>query len=75
LDNDKTNERLRTKTEVVNVPRYNDDYKEVMLLISRYPRASTNKWIVANEKEVSNYGDTNTNRKIWLSDEMYDVAI
>jgi hypothetical protein len=75
LDNDKTDERLLTKTEVVPVPDYNDDSKKVMLLISRYPRASTNKWIVANEKEVCNFGDTNTNRKIWLSDALKGVAI
>jgi hypothetical protein len=56
LDNDKTNERLLIKTKVVNVPDFDDDnLKEVVLLISRSPLASTKKWILANEKEILNW--------------------
>jgi hypothetical protein len=76
LDNDKTNERLLIKTEVVNVLDLGRcKEKEVMLLISRYPRASTKKWIVANEKEVFNWDFRNTARIISLSEELKVVPI
>jgi hypothetical protein len=71
LDNDKTNERLLTKTEVIPVPECKA-LKKVVLLISRYPLASTKKWIVANEKDVYNWNFycTNTNRKICLPEKL-----
>jgi hypothetical protein len=67
LDNDKTEERLLTKTEVVNVAVWED--KLNVLLISRYPRTSTKKWIVANEKEVFNWDTRNSeDRNIRLNE-------
>jgi hypothetical protein len=72
LDNGKTNERLLTKTKVITDPDF--DEKEVLLLISRYPRASTNKWIVANEKEVFNWDIGTCGRSIYLPEEMEVVA-
>jgi hypothetical protein len=39
VDNDKTKERLLSKTEVVPVPYWEDDTKDVALIISRYPLA------------------------------------
>jgi hypothetical protein len=72
LDNDKTEEKLQTKKEVVNVPNWGE---EDLLLISRYPRASTKKWIVANEGEVFNWEYANNARSIYLPEEMEVVAI
>jgi hypothetical protein len=73
LENGKTNEKLQTKTEVVNLPAWKD--KEVVLLISRYPLSSTKKWIVANKKEVSNLDFQATDRTICLPEELKVVAI
>jgi hypothetical protein len=74
LDNEKTKERLLTKTEVVNVPRIKQ-LKEVVLLISRYPIASTKKWIVANEKDALNWDFKTNDRIISLSLELKVVGI
>jgi hypothetical protein len=68
LDNDKTKERLLTKMK--------EEKWEVVLLISRYPLASTKKWIVENEKEVSNWDlSTVSRRTICLNQELKIVAI
>jgi hypothetical protein len=75
LDNDKTEEKLLTKTEVIDLPDWDDDLKEVLLLISRYPRASTKKWIMANEKEVFNWDYGNNDRTISLSEGLEVVPI
>jgi hypothetical protein len=73
LDNGKTNERLLTKTKVITDPDF--DEKEVLLLISRYPRTSTKKWIVTNEKEAFNWDIRTNARSIYLPEEMEVVAI
>jgi hypothetical protein len=76
LDNGKTKERLLTKIEEVDVSDWNwdDTFKEVVLQISRYPLASTKKWIEENKKEVSTW-DFTTTRTIRLSKELKVVAI
>jgi hypothetical protein len=65
LDNYKSKERLQTKME------------KAKLLISRYPLASTNKWIAENEKEALNwdYNAKNGSRTIYLSEELKGVEI
>jgi hypothetical protein len=71
LDNDKTKERLVTKTEEVD-PKL----EKWELLIARFPLVSTKKWIVENEKEVLNWDFCGKNgRKIYLSNELKVVAI
>jgi hypothetical protein len=50
LNNGKTKEILLTKMEEGKVLSW-----EVFLLISRYPQASSKKWIEENEKEVLNW--------------------
>jgi hypothetical protein len=66
LDNGKTKERLLTKME--------EEKWKVVLLISRYPLASTKKWIVENEKEVLNW-KVGADKTIYFSDELRVVAI
>jgi hypothetical protein len=66
LDNGKTKEKLLTKTKIVNVPEPDEELKEVVLLISRYPLASTRKWTMENAKEVFNWV-TDNDRQICLS--------
>jgi hypothetical protein len=46
----------------------------ISLLISRYPLASTKKWIEENEKEVFNW-DLTTARTICLTEELKVVPI
>jgi hypothetical protein len=71
LVNDKTKERLQTKMEPIP-----DDWEEVYLLISRYPLASTKKWIEENEKEVLVYDlNEDKDRRIYLTEELKIVAI
>jgi hypothetical protein len=43
--------------------RIENDWEEVVLLISRYSLASTKKWIVENEKEVRNW-ESGADKKI-----------
>jgi hypothetical protein len=73
LDNDKTKERLVTIMGEAD-PKLKK--WEVVLLISRYPLASTKKWIEENEKEVLNWTFSAQNtRRIYLSKELKVVAI
>jgi hypothetical protein len=72
LDNGKTKERLLTKMDEVEVQ--DDDWEVVVLLISRYPLASTKKWIEENEKEVLDW-EFSTDKTIHLSDELKVVPI
>jgi hypothetical protein len=65
LDNGKTNERLLIKM---------GKKWEVVLQISRYPLASTKKWIEENEKEVLNW-EFGADKTIYLSGELRVVAI
>jgi hypothetical protein len=68
LDNGQTKERLLTKMDEVKL--------EVVLQISRYPLASTKKWIEENEKEVLNWKfSTQNGRRIYLSRELKVGAI
>jgi hypothetical protein len=72
LDNGKTKERL----EIVKVQE--EEWEEVVLLISRCPLGSTKKWIEENVKEALNwdFGEGNDNgRKIYLTDELKVVPI
>jgi hypothetical protein len=70
LYNGKSKERLVTKMEKTGL----EEWK--MLLISRYPLASTKKWIEENEKEVLNWDFSAENgRTIYLTDEMKVVPI
>jgi hypothetical protein len=73
LDNGKTKERFLTKMEVVNVP---EQREYVVLLISRYPLASTKKWIVENEKELLNleFNAVENDRTIYLVKELKVIA-
>jgi hypothetical protein len=76
LDNEKTKERVLTKMEEATMQE--KKWQGVMLLISRYPLASTKKWIVANEKEVLNldfFEGYAHRRIIYLSDELNVVQI
>jgi hypothetical protein len=71
LDNGKTQERLLIKMEEAD-PKW----KQIVLLISRYPQASTKKWIVENEKEVLNSDFSAQNdRTIYLCKYLKVVAI
>jgi hypothetical protein len=45
------------------------------LFISRYPLASTTKWIEENEKEVLAWDFADTDRAIYLTKELKVVAI
>jgi hypothetical protein len=47
LDNDRTKERLLTKMEEAKVQE--EEWEEVVLLISRYSLGSTKKWIEGKE--------------------------
>jgi hypothetical protein len=69
LDNDKTKERLLTKMEESDFVEW-----KVVLLISRYPQASTKKWIEENEKDVLIL-NLNETRRIYLSDNLEVAAI
>jgi hypothetical protein len=74
LDNYKTKQRLVTKMEEAN-PKFKK-LEELVLLISRYPLASTKKWIEENEKEVMNWDFRAQNgRRIYLSRELKVVPI
>jgi hypothetical protein len=78
LDNGKTKERLLAKMEKAKTwERREEDHCdwESVLLISRYPLASTKQWIVENEKEVLNWYFANTDRAIFLIEGMKVVAI
>jgi hypothetical protein len=76
LNNGKTKERLLTKMEVVKVNMPENRWEEVYLLISRYPQASTKKWIVDNEKEILDWDFSKDNdRKIYLTDKLKIGAI
>jgi hypothetical protein len=69
------NERLMAKIEEVKTPiPGEDDWEEVVLLISRYPLASTKQWIVENEKEVRNW-ESGSDKTIYLRNELKVVAI
>jgi hypothetical protein len=73
LDNDKTKERFVTKMEETG-PKM-EKWGDVFLLISRYPLASTKKWIEENEKEVLAWEVSEVDdRKISLTDELQIVA-
>jgi hypothetical protein len=69
------NERLMTQMEEVTIPIPDeDDWEEVVLMILRYPLASTKKWIVENEKEVRNW-EFGADKTIYLCSELKVVAI
>jgi hypothetical protein len=63
LENDNTKERFRTEIEIADPNLITDS---LVLLISRYPLASTRKWIVG--KEIYE-------KRIYLSEELKVVAI
>jgi hypothetical protein len=67
LGNGKTNERFLTKME--------KEKWEAVLKISRYPLASTKKWIEENEKEIFNWDSPGSCRTICLTEELKIVAI
>jgi hypothetical protein len=73
--NDKTKERLLTKLEEAD-QKVEKWKKVVLLMISRYPLASTRRWIKKNEKDILNweFGAQNDIR-IYLSKELKVVAI
>jgi hypothetical protein len=75
LDNYKQKERLLTKMEKVKVPIPDEeDWEEIVLLISRYPQASTKKLIEENEKEVLNW-EFGADKTIYINEELKVVAI
>jgi hypothetical protein len=63
-----------TKMEEAKVMKEEGE-EEVVLLISRYPRASTKKWIEENENEVLAWEFGEEDKKIQLSDELEIVPI
>jgi hypothetical protein len=74
LDNGKTKERLLTKMEEVEVQE--EEWEEVVLLISRCPLGSTKKWIEENEKEVLDFYFCDYHEKtIYLSQGLKVVPI
>jgi hypothetical protein len=70
VDNGKTNERLLTRMEDAEFLAWD----EVLMLISRYPQASTKEWIDENEKEVLEWFLID-DRKICLTKELKIVSI
>jgi hypothetical protein len=72
LDNGQTKERLLTKMEKADLEKW----EGFVLLISRYPLASTKKWIAENEKEALTWHFRVYNEKrIYLSEELKVVPI
>jgi hypothetical protein len=69
--NDNTKEKLVTKMEKAPAPD-EDEWQEVVLLISRYPLGSTKAWIDENEKvkEVLDCDLSRMSRTILLEEEM-----